>query len=190
MELFSNMRTRVGAWSLRKTVNSRKRHKKVFNLHTARSIGILYDATNHNYFEPVLKFAKELKDNNSEVSVLGFINSKDVPDKYLFKKGYAYFNKSEMNWYYKPTSEDAISFMNLKLDILIDLNLERSLLFDFIVATSLARFKVGRYRKDCKYYDFMIQIKNDPTFEYFIQQVKHYLEMINRPELSPNFENI
>jgi len=83
-----------------------------------------------------------------------------------------------------------LKFLDKKFDILIDLNLNKLVLFDHLVALSLARFKVGRFRSDKNYYDLMINTKNEPTLEYFIQQITHYLEMINRPDLTPKFQNI
>lgn len=190
MEIFSKLGSGTGKMVLRKMLKTRKRHKKVFNLKTARSIGILFDATNINHFEAVYELYKDLLKDHEEIFVLGFVNANDIPDQYLFKKNFSFFTKKEVNWYFKPKNQDALRFTDKRYDILINLNLTYNLLFDFIIALSLARFKVGRYCREENYYDFMISIEKEPTFEYFIQQVKHYLEMINRPELSTNFINV
>jgi hypothetical protein len=190
MKLFANFKLLVARWVLNRQRKTRHRNKKVFNLRTARTIGIVYDASSTNHFEAVVEFAKDLSKRKLSVEILGYVKARDIPDNYLFKKGHAYFIKKDVNWYYRTRNPDALKFMNQKHDILIDLHLTRNFIFDYIVGMSLARFKVGRYRDVPNYYDLMIQVSEEPTFEYFIQQVQYYLDMINRPELTPHFQNV
>jgi len=190
MKFLINFRIWVGRLILKRLIKTRHRHKKVFNLRTAQTIGIVYDATSTNHFDAILEFTKELAKRKLTIYVLGYIRGKEIPDKYLFKKDHSYFFKKDINWYSRTNHPDAVKFMNQKFDILIDLHLYRDFVFDFIVGMSLARFKVGRFSEGPNYYDLMIQVKGEPTFEYFIQQVHYYLDMINRPELTPHFQNI
>ena len=175
---------------LQRKLKSRKRNKKVYNLRTARTIGILFDATNSKCFEPVQSFYKELSGGHLKISVMGYFHGKTIPDKYLFKKDFTFFFKTEVRWPTIIKNEDTLRFLDKPFDILIDLNLNRDFLFDQMVALSKARFKVGRFREEKNYYDLMINMEKEPTLEYFIQQVNYYLEMINRPDLTPKFQNI
>ena len=190
MEIFSGFGTGIGRIMLRQKLKSRKRRKKVYNLRTARTIGILFDATNPKCFEPVQRFYKELSGDHLKINVMGYFHGKVVPDKYLFKKDFIFFFKTEVRWPTVIKNKDTLKFIDKPFDILIDLNLNRQFLFDQIVALSKAKFKVGRFREEKNYYDLMINMEKEPTLEYFIQQVSHYLEMINRPDLTPKFQNI
>jgi len=190
MEIFSGLRTGTGQMILRRKLRSRNRSKKVYNLITARTIGILFDATNSNCFEPVYKFYKELSNSHLKVSVLGYYHGKIVPDNYLFKKDFLFLLRKDIRWPYKIRNEEVVKFLDKKFDIVIDLNLNNNFLFDQLVALSMARFKVGRFREKKNYFDLMINMEKEPTLEYFIQQIRHYLELINRPDLSPKFQNL
>lgn len=190
MEIFSGLRNGLGKIVLYRKLRHHSRNKKVYNLNTARTVGILFDATNPNCFESVYKFYKDLSSGHLSVTVLGYLHGKTIPDKYLFKKDFYFFYKQEVTFLYKFKNPEVKKFLNRKFDILIDLNLDKSFLFDTLTALSLARFKVGRFQAEKNYFDFMINMEEEPTLEYFMQQVKHYLELINRPELTPKFQNI
>ena len=181
MEIFSRFRTSTGKAVLRKLHAKRVRRKKVFNFKTAQKIGIVFDATNPNHFNAVYGFYKDLLADRKEVFMLGFVDGTEIPEKYLFKKNLYIFTRKDVNWVYKPKNTDAIRFINKEFDILIDLTLEYYFLLDYILTLSLARFKVGRFHDERKCYDMMIYMKDGLTIEYFINQIKHYLERINRP---------
>ena len=181
MEIFSKFRTKTGKAVLRKLQAKRVRRRKVFNFKTAQKIGIVFDATNPNHFNAVYGFYKELLGERKEVFMLGFVDSNEVPEKYLFKKNLFIFTRKDVNWVYKPKNTDAIRFINKEFDILIDLTLEYYFILDYIISLSLARFKVGRFHDERADYDMMIHMKDGLTIEYFVNQVKHYLERINRP---------
>lgn len=181
MEIFSRFRTNTGKAVLRKLHAKRVRRKKVFNFKTAQKIGIVFDATNPNHFNAVYGFYKDLLADRKEVFMLGFVDGTEIPEKYLFKKNLYIFTRKDVNWVYKPTNTDAIRFINKEFDILIDLTLEYYFLLDYILTLSLARFKVGRFHDERKCYDLSIYMKDGLTIEYFINQIRHYLERINRP---------
>lgn len=184
MELFSNIRYGIGRWVLRKNLKKLQRTKRVYNLTTARKIGILFDGTREENFDRVLEFYKFLKEKGINTHVLGYVHAKDLPDKYLFKKDFYFILRKNINWYYRPVSEDVEKFVNSNFDILIDLNLVEKFPCQFLIAISHAHFKVGKFTSTEGFYDLMIHIDKGKKIDYFIEQIKHYLEVINRPELS------
>jgi len=191
MKLFSNLRSGITNLVIKRLLRTRKRHKKVYNLSTARSIGIVFDGTNPKNFDGVFDFYKKLKiQTGIRLSVLGYINPDSVPNKFLIRNDVSFFSTNDVNWYYKPGGQDVVKFCNDKLDILINLDLNRQKPINFISSVSIARFKVGRYHSESKFNDFSIRIDSEPTLEFFIQQVEHYLELINRPDLAPKFQNV
>jgi hypothetical protein len=182
--MFSKIRCKVGRLAIRKSLKNLQRTKKVYNLTTARRIGILFNATDDHHFDQVMEFYKFLKLKGIVTHVIGFVDAKDVPDKYLFKKDFHFFLKKHLSWYYRPLSDEAEKFLQGNFDILIDLNLDDNFPCQFLVALSPAHFKVGRYTDSEGFYDLMIDIGKGKKIDYFIDQTKHYLELINRPDLA------
>ncbi|MEA1899137.1 MAG: hypothetical protein U9N53_15875 [Bacteroidota bacterium] len=190
MELFSRVRSSVTGLVVKRLLKSRKRNKKVYNLSTARTIGLIFDGTNPKNFDGVYDFYKTLKERNINISILGYVQPKNIPDNFLIKKNIQFFTTKEVNWYFKPKNTEALKFADKKFDILINLDLNQEKVINYIVSISLARFKVGRFVKENNYNDLSIRLDKEPTLEYYIQQVWHYLELINRPDLRPKFENV
>lgn len=181
MEIFSNIRHTIGSLILHKRLKKLQRSKKVYNLFTARRIGILFDGTEGESFDRVMEFYKFLRLKGINTYVLGYVNARDVPDKYLFKKNFNFILRKNLNWWYLPLGEEVEKFIRESFDILIDLTLEDIFPCRFILALSPAHFKVGKLSNKNEYYDLMIKIDSGKKIDYFIEQTRHYLEMINRP---------
>lgn len=192
MKIFLKLQLTFGDFVLKRKLKHFRRTIKVHNFKTAKRIGIIFNATKQDDYRQVSGFIKDILEIRigMEVKVLGFVNNKDVPNEYLLKKNFSYFLKRSLNWYRKPVNPEVERFLTEKFDILIDFSLNNDYLFNYIMALSPSRFKVGKFREPNNYYDFMISINKDKDLKYFIEQVRHYLEMINRPELSPDFMNI
>lgn len=182
--MFSNIRYRIGRYILYKSLKNLQRTKKVYNLISARRIGILFNGTREEHFDQVMEFYKFLRMKGINTHVVGYVDAKDVPDKYLFKKDFNFFLRKDVNWYYKPVTVETEKFIQGNFDILIDLNLEEKFPCQFLVALSNAHFKVGKFTDKEGFYDLMIHIDKVKKIDFFIEQTKHYLELINRPELS------
>jgi hypothetical protein len=73
-------------------------------------------------------------------------------------------------------------------EVLIDLTMEDRLPIQYIMAKSRARFKVGRWSEsNKKILDMMIDMAGSRSLPQMIQQVHHYLLMVNsKPEPSLN----
>lgn len=190
MNLISKIQLVVGNFVLKKKLKHLRRTKKVHNFITAKRIGILFNATNQDDYRQVLGFVKDIQYRGIEIKVLGFVNDKDVPNEYLLKKNFSYFMNKSLNWYRKPVNPEVEKFLKEKFDIVIDFSLDNDYLYNYIMALSPSRFKVGKFKGPNNYYDFMIKINKYKDLKYFIEQTRHYLEVINRPELSQNFMDI
>ena len=180
----------VGNFVLKKKLKQFRRTKMVHNLKTAKRIGIVFNATKQEDYKQVSDFVKDIHDRGIEVKVLGFVNNKDVPNEYLLKKNFSYFLKKSLNWYRKPVNPEVEKFLKEKFDIVIDFSLDNDYLFNYIISLSPSRFKVGKFKEPNNHYDFMIKINKYKDLKYFIEQAGHYLEVINRPELSPSFMDV
>jgi hypothetical protein len=181
VNLLTNIIEKVGFWTLRKAAKNQTRQKTVHNFESANSIGLLFDGTNEEHFESVQEFYGKLIRYVKTVKVLGFSRANDLPNQYLFKKNFTFYQKKDLNWYHKPINPDVDTFINRKFDILIDLTMNRDFHYQYIVANNPSRFKVGRNGDDNKLYDLMINLKDNDSIDYFIEQIYHYLNIINKP---------
>lgn len=151
----------IGNHILGKKLRNQKRSVMVCNLKNAQNIGILYNATEYVSFEIIKEFTKQLSQNNSNVSILGYVDSKKLIDHYLYRKGFDFFSRNDLNWYYRPISAVAEAFIKKPFDLLIDLSLETCYPIQYIAALSPATFKVGKFSPDEKYLDLMIDTEKE-----------------------------
>ena len=161
MRLTENIREGIGARALSKKSKLVKRQKIVCNLKDAKNIGILYNATHLVSFEIIKDLVKSLSSKNVNVSALGYVHSKMLIDHYLYRKGFDFFTRNDLNWYYKPISKVVDVFMQNPFDILIDLSLEEYFPIQYILASSVSTFKVGMYTPNQQHLDLMIDLEKE-----------------------------
>ncbi len=161
MKFIDNTKHFFGIRILKNKLRGISRETIVCNINDAKSVGIIYNATNLMNFEIIKDFAKTLMNKKIEVSALGYVHSKKLIDHYLYRKGFDFITKNNLNWYYKPASNIVSGFIKKPFDILINLSLEDYYPIQYIVALSSSPFKVGKYSEEPNYMDFMIDIEKE-----------------------------
>jgi len=151
----------IGTKILNRKIRGKTRNVRVCNINDAKKVGIVYNADYVISYELIKNLTKNLSDKGIKVDALGYVQSKKLIDHYLFRKGFDFFTKSQLNWYNKPIDRSVTDFIEKPFDILINLNLEKSYPIDYIVAMSNATFKVGRLFKGVNYIDLMIDIEKE-----------------------------
>lgn len=171
-------RQKIGSYLFLREFRQHQSGKQLITFQDARSIGILYDSTDEKNFDIVRKYVKEIREvHHKEVLALGYYDQKELPPMRFSKLGLDFFTRKDLNWHFKPMAPVVRNFVNRDFDILIDLHLANSIPFRYIVASSNARFKIGKYERFATpFYDFMISIREGTTFQQFIEQVNHYLK--------------
>jgi hypothetical protein len=161
MKWADNIKARIGQQMLTGKAGSADRKISLCTLSEAKSIGIIFDATEYISFEIVRDLVKQLSVNSVSVSVLGYVDSKKLIDHYLYRKGFDFFCRNDLNWYYKPVSSQTEQFINEPFDILINLSLDYLFPIHYISYSSKASFKTGRYSSTDTALDFMIDIEKE-----------------------------
>lgn len=179
MSILDNIKYKVGKLVLNQKLKSINRSVKVYNLYTAKSVGIIFNATNLDNYEITKSFQTSLSQRNIKVEALGFVDSKEIVDFYTARKGFSFFCKKNLNWYSKPKNPVVDEFMSHKYDILIDLSLEDHFPIRYILSLTEASFKVGRFVEGDSPYDFMLDISKNKRLDFLIDQIKYYLTLIN-----------
>lgn len=177
--MFKNFRLKIGHSQLRKQLKALKRDKRVHNFESARKIGILLLLNSDNDFEQALGMMAYLTEKNLETTLLGLYLGKEIPHKYLMRKNIHIFNKKDVNWYGKPLLPYTNEFMGKEFDILIDLTMAETFPLKWIASLSRAKFKVGCLSYYGNPNDLIINITSNNTIEFLIEQIKHYLYLIN-----------
>jgi len=168
-------RYKLGEASLRRQMKKTHRQVKAFNLRQAKEVGILFDATTLEKYEPVRSFIAFLQDQGIHTHVLGYINDKKIPDSYLLRRSFHFFSKNELSWTFRPVSQHAVNFCEKNFDILFSLDTADLFPLRYLASLSKAYFKVGRFFPYHQHLDFMINLKDDTSVGYLIEQIKTYL---------------
>jgi len=180
MTFLEDFKHKIGKWVFQRDLRTNKRLKEVSNLEKAKSIGILYDATNQEQIikiEPFVKYFFELR---KDVKRLGYVNKKRLDNCHIPKLNYDFFYQKDLNWYYKQQNYIIDNFIKKEYDILINLSDSSCIPIKYLVASSVARFKIGRFEEGYEIYDLMIKLENEKGKERLMEEIKHYLNLINK----------
>ncbi|MFZ2340999.1 MAG: hypothetical protein WAW07_14915 [Bacteroidales bacterium] len=181
MELLRNLRIRIGKSNLAGRIARIRRKPLYINFFHIRTIGIIWDAAIPDDFSVLTRFHQKMAEQNKDVRILGYFPGKELPDRYTAIRYFTCIKKNELNFLYCPVNPDVESFINTKFDLLIDINFRE--LFPLFYASSLSQagIKVGLSGEnpETSPFDLMISMKNPVNIEKYLDQVLHYLDMIN-----------
>jgi len=176
----NRMRKLTGEYFLREEMRIRTREVQSMGLDTARSIGIIFNAKDERTFKLIREFSDKLRGGGlRQVKALGYVPKGEVASFLQSSQDFEFFTREDFNWYYKPQGRKVVGFMSEPFDILIDLRLNKFISLLFIVGLSRAHFKVGRFGKSYEdFYDLMIDVEANSDVAFFIEQIQHYLKML------------
>ena len=180
MQFIEDFKQKVGKWVFQRELKTNKRTKEVCNLDNAQSIGILYDATFEEQIKTVKPFVSYFFDLKKDVKALGYVNSKLLSFHHTPKLQYDFFYQKDLNWYYKPQNYIIDNFVKKEYDILINLCDSSIIPIKYLVASSIAHFKIGIHEENYEIYDLMISLKDDKSMEKLMHEIKHYIKLINK----------
>ena len=180
MQFIEDFKQKVGKWVFQRELKTNKRTKEVCNLDNAQSIGILYDATSEEQIKMIKPFVSYFFDLKKDVKALGYVNSKQLSFHHTPKLQYDFFYQKDLNWYYKPQNYIIDNFVKKEYDILINLCDSSIIPIKYLVASSIAHFKIGIHEENYEIYDLMISLKDDKSMEKLMHEIKHYINLINK----------
>ncbi len=182
IKFINNIRKFFGQHILEKEWRTVNREVRSISLNDAKNVGVIFNARDEKHFESIKKLVKEFKLQGKQVKALGFVPKKEHMDWFSSNEDFGFFTNDDFNWYFKPKGRKVVGFMSEPFDLLIDLRLKRSIPLLFIVSLSRSTFKVGRFRKEFQeYYDLMMDLPdNNVDLDFFIEQMKHYLNMLKK----------
>lgn len=180
MSYLEDFKTKIGQIVFQNQLKSNKRKKEICNLDSAKSIGILYDATNEEQINQIQPFVSYFFNLKKDVKALGYVNAKKLLYCHTPKLQYDFFYLKDLNWYKKPQNYIIDNFIKKEYDILINLCDSSCIPIKYLVASSVARFKIGKHEDGYEIYDLMISLKEDKSLEKLMSEIQHYLQLINK----------
>ena len=183
IQFVENIKQKVGDYVFRRDLKYNERKRQVHNLNTAKSIGILYDATDLNDMMLVSEFVNDLFKTKKDVKALGFVNKNELSHHHIPLLQFDFFFLKDLNWYYKPQNYIINNFVEKDYDILINLCDSTCIPIKYLAGSSQAKFKVGKYEENIDLYDMMIDVKEN-TLSALIKEIHHYLTIINQKDAS------
>jgi hypothetical protein len=149
------------------------------SLDSARRVGIAFDASVPGNYVAISNYATKLKEQGKRVELLGYYKHRHIDGTPVFP----YFNRKELNWYGRPNSHAADSFMKSDFDILINAYTEECLPLEYVSACSQSKLRIGLFSEDKMHCaDVLIKPHDHPSIDQLIQDVDHYLQMIKLHE--------
>jgi hypothetical protein len=181
MDLFRNIRLKFGKAILRKKIAETQRKVHYSHFSVVKNIGIVWDASQTDDFAGLSRFYQKMHERNIEVKILGYFPGKNLPDQYTAIRYLTCIRKVEINFFYHPVSYETNTFISNPFDVLIDINFKKLFPLQYISSVSNAGFKVGLFESESvdTPFDLTMEIKNPVDVENYLNQIIHYLEMIN-----------
>lgn len=181
MQIIEKFREYIASRQLAREQQDIRREKCNIPLEQAKNIGLLYNITDEDTFKRILNFIKSIKTDQRTIIGLGLINEKIIPS-YAHQSVYnSIICLKDLNWYLKPVNQYVNNFYKEEFDICINLSLEDHYPLHYIMAHCKSKFKAGKFSEryqDC--YDLMIKPEESMNHQDFIENMMHYIDMINR----------
>lgn len=181
MELFRNIRLKIGGALLSYKITRTKRKTSYSNITQVKNIGIVWDASLMDDFACLSRFFQKMNEKKTDVKILGYFPGNILPDQYTAIRYLTVIKKEELNIFYHPVSADSNSFVRKQFDVLIDINFKKLLPLQYISSMSHAGLKVGLFEPKIKNspFDLLMEVKSPVNVEDYLNQVITYLGMIN-----------
>jgi hypothetical protein len=182
VDILRKPKERIAHWLLKNKQRKVRRDKAVSNFDTADRVGVIFSLEEETSFDLTNQFLNYLAGKKIKVYALGYIPQKEIPPRIAPNSKINLFTRKDLNWYYMPVHPIVQQFIEQDFDILIDLSKQSLLPLKFVNNLSRARLKVGMESNNGRDYDLMIRIGPEQGLHYLIEQIKHYVSQINKPQ--------
>jgi hypothetical protein len=184
VEFLDTLKQRLGIRVLNNKLRNFNRLRECHNFESALTAGILFTPTDQISFEQIKQFLSYLSAYKLQIYVLGYIDSKTIPESFLFWKGINLFSRKELGWMFIPKSTIVTDFIDKPFDILFDLSMTDFFPVQYISRLSKSKFKVGRFTSDHQSFDLMFELNHDSKLDLYLDYIKHYLNLINKKTIT------
>jgi len=150
------------------------REKKVVNLDSAQTVGILWETDQQDAF---IRVKNELYLAGITAEGLCYFPLR----KTLIPEEINGFSRKQTSWWLEiPRTQLVEDFIHQKFDILIDLSGQKKFPLVYTTALSEAAFKIGYAGSSTNYFDLNIEFQDKPETSQLAEQILYYLKRINK----------
>ena len=188
MSIIEQIKTKAGNYFLKKGIDSLQRNKKLVNINSAASVGVLFELTDESVYYAIQKYFQKLQENKIKVKALGYSSNKLIANQFLPVLAFDFFNSKQINWMRIPKSECIKDFIESDFDICINIASDKVFPLKFIAGNSKARLKVGAYTNALpagdynlltSIYDILLLAEEDHNQISFLENIHDYLTILN-----------
>lgn len=167
-----SIKVKAHHYFLNKQLNELRVSRKACNFAQAKSIAILFNATDIANHPAILNYRKELETDKKKVKILGYIDT-SRKDNFL---SFDYFSNSHLNWHKKPVGHVIDDFIQTPFDILINAYHNEALPLRYISLLSKAKFRIGIYNQTkIDINDVMINFEEQMDLETVLKEMDSFL---------------
>lgn len=144
------------------------------------TIGIIYPVTDPDFYQYIRQFESSLSAEGKKCVVLGFVNSKQLPDFVKPRKDFLFVLKKDVTILGIPQSKDVNRFIHTSFDVLFDFNINTSFAMEYVCRLSAARLKAGGAEGyQAEVCGLQINLNDTANYNLLGEQVIHYLKQIS-----------
>lgn len=178
MSFFNDIQLKVAKFLLSRAQEV-ERNRQTVNLKSAKSIGIVYNASNSETDDLVKRYIKHLKEYKIKIKAIGYYDEKELPLDVNPKLEYDFITKKDLNLQLEPKSVVVQNFLDEEYDILIDTSATDHIIMQYLVHYSKAKFKVGAQRLSySSQLDLTIVLKPEEGSRQLMKNIDRYLHII------------
>lgn len=191
MSFLQQIRSKAGHYFLKKGIESIDRNRKLVNINSAASVGLLFELTDESVYYRLQKYMQQFQEKKIKVKALGYASNKQVTNHFLPVLAFDFFDGKQLNWFFIPKAVCVQDFIENDFDICINIASERAFPLKYIAGLSRSRLKVGAYGKDTQgddykelalIYDIMLLAEENHDQIIFLDQIHEYLTILNPKE--------
>lgn len=156
-----------------------KRVVSITTLEEAKSVGIIWNPSDGESIETYEILRKALNERRIKSFGIAYISSKREKETLSTVSNSWLINRGDVSLFGKPRRGDGVNFLHQEFDILIDLSIIKSLVLQYILIHTQAKFKIGWQAEDPNIYDLEIDVTANPHCRFLMDQIIHYLEKLN-----------
>jgi hypothetical protein len=147
-------------------------------------VGIVFRVEEGVVPPEVFSMQKFLLKKKVQCSAIGYCDGKALPEELKNISSLEIFTRQDLNWYGRPVAENVNKFLQKAYDIVIDFCRETEgypYPLKYIVSTVQASMIIGGVLYPRCPYDLIVDAQQVCDTGGYVEQVRHYISIINNP---------
>jgi len=141
---------------------------------SVRQIGVLFDASDLEEKNEVIRFSQAIQRLNIKVNLLGYVNHTGDTSSLPFR----HFIARDCSFFFIPKNSDIDTFLDFTYDVVINADLKQNLALHYLTAISKAPLKVGPQSILDAYYHLILDTKDTFTIKQYISELISILNKV------------